>query len=379
MGDLDWQRCNQIELEWQSIEDSYRLAPYQSPTNLRQERDKLLKAYKSGRAYNPKFEFAVPPEYPIKLIRQFIAGLKPESSWLEQIYYEIANQELQHIQAVQTHDSNLITGITCISYGLPESELVTKAQHILESTKKTNSSQDGNQSLLADHEAASKLQLILDSNNLQDWKAIVFEPMNAKMSVDRLDKQVKIRAGTTFSEQTVQRLIVHELGVHVVRYHNGSHQPIKLFQKGFPNYLSTEEGLAVYSEDEAGLLETDTLRKYAGRVMAAHLAVNQPFCDVFNTLCHWLDYETAFDIVARAKRGFTDTSQPGAHTKDIVYLQGYLDVKHHLTQYPEDYDLLFIGKFGLQHLPLVRNLLNEGTLFRPILMPDKLMGGYSND
>jgi uncharacterized protein (TIGR02421 family) len=371
MNDLDWSRLNHLETEWEIIGDSYRTAPYQSPINLRAEKGKMIDAYQSGSAYNPYFEFAIPPEYPVKEIRHFIADLDPERSWLEQIYYDIANKELLHIQAVQTHDPNVITGSSCLNYGLPGFDLLTKAQHILDNTiRSTIEDQD----LLADHEVASKLQLILNGNNLQNWQAIVDEPMNARMSVNRLDKQVKIRTGETFTPESIQRLIVHELGVHIIRYHNGDHQPIKLFRKGFPGYLATEEGLAVCSEERAGILEVNTLRKYAGRVVAAHLAINQSFNDVLHTLCQWLDFDTAFDIVVRAKRGFTDTSQPGVHTKDIVYLQGYLAVKKHLEQYSEDYELLFIGKFGLQHLPLVRSLLEQGVLSKPRLLPENLRG-----
>lgn len=129
----------------------------------------------------------------------------------------------------------------------------------------------------------------------------------------------------------------------------------------------------VYSEANAGLLETNTLRKYAGRVMAADLALKYPFSDVFERLAPDLGPQTAFDITVRAKRGFTDTSQPGAHTKDIVYLQGFLAVQSHLQQYPEDYTLLFSGKFGLRHLPLVRALRKQELILPPKRLPDDLI------
>ena len=77
MDDLEWQRLNQIEAEWESIENSYRIAPYQSPLNLREEKGKLFDACQLGGAYNPRFEFAQHPEYPTKQIRHFIASLEP--------------------------------------------------------------------------------------------------------------------------------------------------------------------------------------------------------------------------------------------------------------------------------------------------------------
>ena len=61
-----------------------------------------------------------------------------------------------------------------------------------------------------------------------------------------------------------------------------------------------------------------------------------------------------------------------AHMKDIVYLQGYLRVKAHLTQYPDDYKLLFTGKVGLQHLSLVKSLVEQGLVSLPTLLPQHL-------
>jgi hypothetical protein len=378
--DIDWQRLNQLETQWQEIEAGYRLAPYQSPINLKQEKEKTLRLYQAGEAYNPQFEFASPPDYPTRQIRQFAAALNPDNSWIEQIYYDIATRELLHIQAVQTHDSNIITGLSCLNYGLPQLAMVAKAEHILANTEDALASDVPSSALeLSDHEVASELQLVLDKTGLLGWQAVVSEPMNAKTAVNRLDKQVKIRMGELFDRQGVQRLIMHELGVHVIRYHNGVHQPIRLFQRGFPGYIATEEGLAVYVEEKSGLLRIDVLRKYAGRVLAAHQAISHSFSDVLNTLCRWLDPNEAFDIAARSKRGFTDTSLLGTDTKDIVYLQGYLNVKKHLEEHPEDYELLFIGKFGLQHLPILHSLLDQKILAKSQLLPEHLRGDFLNE
>lgn len=80
-------------------------------------------------------------------------------------------------------------------------------------------------------------------------------------------------------------------------------------------------------------------------------------------------HEMAFDIATRVKRGFVDTAQPGAHTKDMVYLQGYLAVKAHLAENPDDLPLLMLGKFALQHLPLVREWLAQGLLVPARYLP----------
>lgn len=367
---VNLERLQSLELEWEDIEQSYRLSPYNAPSNREQECRQVLMADSAGEVYNPQFEYQSPPEYPVARIREFMARLIPDQSPLEMLYYDKAFQELLAIRCVQTHCPDVITGASCLAYGLPNHQLLTEAQSIL-ARYSTSGVMPVND--MPAEQAAAWMQAALERADIQGWHATPFEPMNATMSVNRLDKQIRIRKDATFAHDALCRLLVHEIGVHVLRYENGVIQPIQLFHNGFTGYIDTEEGLAVYNEENAGVLEADTLRKYAGRVLAAHLALNQSFFEVFQALVPIFGPEMAFEITVRAKRGFTDTAQPGAHTKDIVYLRGYLQVKTHLEQHPEDYPLLFTGKVGVQHLPLVRELLESGIVTLPTMLPKDLI------
>jgi len=367
---LDLKRLTPLESEWEEIEQSYRIARYMAPLNRDEERQKLFDAYSQENAYEPQFVYTDPPDYPVSAIRGFMAKLRPEHSPLEGLYYEKARNALLEIEAVQTHHPGVITAASALENGLPDAALLAEARRILRETaaEETLEPED-----IPAEQAAESMQTVINKAGIQEWKAIVFEPMSAGMSVNRLDKELKIRKGDFCSQSDLQRLVVHEIGVHILRYENGLQQPIRLFQGSFPSCTSTEEGLAVYSERRAGLLKNVTLRKYAGRVVAANAALSQPFSRVFSRLVDDLGTDEAFNIVTRAKRGFTDTGQPGAHVKDLVYLKGYLDVTAHLAQRPEDYSLLFLGKFGLQHLALVREMLAEGMISLPAYLPEHLM------
>ncbi|MBN2006243.1 MAG: DUF1704 domain-containing protein [Anaerolineae bacterium] len=367
---IDLEHLHPLELEWENIEQSYRLSPYNAPRNRETEYKKVLTAYETQRTYNPQFKYQELPECPVACIRQFMTRLAPEKSPLEILYYEKALHQLLAIRCVQTHAPDVITGASCLSDGLPNSQLLAEAHKILSQHLTPDASPDKD---IAAEQAIAWMQSALERSGIQEWRAVVFEPMNATMSVNRLDKQIRIRKGAKFSQDNLRRLLVHEIGVHVLRYENGAVQPIRLFRNSFTGSIDTEEGLAIYSEDRAGVLENSTMRKYAGRVIAAHLALSQSFFEVFQALVPWFGQEMAFEITARAKRGFTDTAQPGAHTKDIVYLRGYLQVKAHLKQHPEDYPLLFTGKVGLQHLPLVRELLELGIVTLPTVFPKDII------
>jgi uncharacterized protein (TIGR02421 family) len=367
---LNLERLVGLDREWKEIEDSYRLAPYTAPINLPQEKEAVLSAYSAGEPYNPCFEYKDPPEFPIQRIRQFMCSLRPEDSVIERMYYTNAENELLSMKSILTHSPSVITGQTCLNYGLPDKALVKAAKLILTSTP--DHSLYDIQDYFSTEDAAAEMQRMLDKLGLIGWNAQPFLPMSAKVSVNRQDKLVKIRKDSQFSKADLRRLLVHEIGVHVIRAENGNKQPLGIFSRGLPGYLDTEEGLAVYSEEKAGVIEIATMRKYAGRVIAAALALGQSFSDVFYSIVPDLGADIAFEIVARAKRGFLDTSQLGAHTKDIVYLKGYENVNQHLKEHPEDYALLFVGKIGLHDIDLVRDLLDKGIFGWPTLLPTTL-------
>lgn len=371
MFDLDMQRLTEIDLEWRDIDQSYRLEPYNAPINLASERSKMLAAFEGGETYNPTFEYAVPPEFPIGRIHQFIHSLQPADSVLEGIYFSLAQQELMAIRTVLTHAPNEITGYTCLAHGIPDSELTALAQSILASDQKDTQGDADIEDLSAD-QVAAEMRVMLETLGLDDWTALTYSPMNAKMAVSQKDRQVKVRENASFSRSDLARLLVHEIGVHVLRAVNGSKQPLTIFSRGLPGYVATEEGLAVFSEEKAGVIAVNTMRKYAARVIAAGVALGHSFNDVFYSIATEVGPETAFDIAARAKRGFRGTAELGAHTKDIVYLMGYRNVSQHLKAHPEDYDILFTGKFGLHDLDVVKSLVGNGTLHHATLMPTHL-------
>ncbi len=48
-------------------------------------------------------------------------------------------------------------------------------------------------------------------------------------------------------------MLRHEIDCHVLRSENGKQQPFKIFNYGFPNYLETEEGYAIYMVNQLGI------------------------------------------------------------------------------------------------------------------------------
>jgi len=164
------------------------------------------------------------------------------------------------------------------------------------------------------------------------------------------------------NEVEAKALIQHEVGTHVLTFHNGKQQPLKQLSIGLADYDPLQEGMAVMSEFLVDGLTANRLRTLAGRVIAGD-AVKEgaSFQEIFNLL--HLDYgfssERAFNITSRIMQG-------GGFIKDVIYLKGLVQLIDHLKK-GGDYEPLLAGKFALKHTGIIkeltdRNVLNPGTI-----------------
>ena len=187
------------------------------------------------------------------------------------------------------------------------------------------------------------------------------------MMVSRGD--LLIGADTRVPQSRVRALLAHELGTHVVTYLNGRAQPFKQLYVGLPGYDELQEGLAVMAEYLVGGLSRPRMRLLAGRVVAvARMIDGATFVDVFRELDDNYGFakRTAFNTTARIFRG-------GGLTKDAVYLRGLIDLLEYLRQGGR-IESLYVGKFALEHLPIIEELQ-----LRHVLGPARLRPPYLDD
>jgi uncharacterized protein (TIGR02421 family) len=167
----------------------------------------------------------------------------------------------------------------------------------------------------------------------------------------------------------VEALIQHEVGTHVLTYHNGRAQRLRQLYVGFAGYDALQEGLAVLSEFLVGGLSRPRLRLLAARVIAVHTMIDgASFIDTFRRLHDDFGFErsSAFVITMRTHRG-------GGLTKDAVYLRGLRQILDYIGA-GGALEPLFIGKIAAEHIPIVRELRWRGVLREAPLKPR-----YMND
>ncbi len=176
--------------------------------------------------------------------------------------------------------------------------------------------------------------------------------------------ELYIPADYTAQELEAKALIQHELGTHVLTYFNGSQQPLTQLSTGLSDYDILQEGVAVMSEFFSGCLSVNRLRTLAGRVVAGKaLLEGGNFNTIFQLLFdhHGFSQEHAFNITSRIMQG-------GGFLKDIIYLKGLIELREYLMD-GGDYELLFAGKFGFNHIHIIEELIERNVLVKGLIKP----------
>lgn len=188
---------------------------------------------------------------------------------------------------------------------------------------------------------------------------------SSMFAVDSRAGKLYINKDLNFNADLVKRFIAHEIETHIYRFENGCLQPYSIFSQGTSKrMLETEEGLAVNVELLNGLEVDNSLKQYAGRVVAIYYASKKSFFETYNILKQFFSEEDAFTLTVRAKRGTFKTSESGAFTKDMLYYRGMFLVRDFLKDNPiED---LYYGKCSVEDLHLVRGV--DG-LKKPTFLP----------
>ena len=181
-----------------------------------------------------------------------------------------------------------------------------------------------------------------------------------------------------FNERDIRVLEVHEGLVHVGTTLNGQAQPICTFlAKGPPSSTITQEGLAILMEVFSFASYPSRLRKLTNRTRAIHMAEEGgDFLDIYRFyLDEGYNEDDSFTNASRVFRGSTPNGQP--FTKDLSYTKGFIMVynfiqfavrKGKLDRIP----LLFCGKTTLEDMRTLSQLVEEGLVVPPQVLPPQM-------
>lgn len=247
--------------------------------------------------------------------------------------------------------------------GIPSEALLSDARAILAAEPPAVSPAD-----VPAAELQGRIRTALQNYGLDQWSVQLHENMAARVSVNGSLQRLRIRTGATFTRHDIDRLLVHEIGGHVLRWANAETQPEALAMVALgDNPNETEEGLAAALEGMFRLHDPAVLRTYACRVIAVHEAQTQGVISVARRLLDHVPVSQAVELALRVKRGLVDPNLPGGATKDYGYLAGL----RRIEELPVDsLATLHSTKWALELLPLARQLVARGDMHAGNLTPN---------
>ncbi|WP_136487022.1 flavohemoglobin expression-modulating QEGLA motif protein [Vibrio sp. H11] len=327
---------------------------YINPTNMTSERKRFDAA---PSRYQPDFRYKQLPihanEFKHKLYQLPIDTISDPD--LKQLYSSVVNKLSEKIDLLTSigQDSFLYNSLRF--YGRPDANAISNAQFLLYA--KTLPEEKGPQ-----YNAEQAAEVMLQAAKAWGMKCNVTPTASLAaraMVSGQKPPTLYLNSKVTFSHAEVQRLIQHELGVHMATTFNARSQPLRIFSIGLPGATESQEGLAILAEYKAGYMSHDRLQTLATRVLAVDsMLKEQNFYQTFDYLVDELgqDRDSAFVTTTRVYRG-------GGFTKDHLYLEGFL---HTLSQSQKrSIDNLLVGKCSHEYLDLIDELVERGWLLKP--------------
>ncbi|MGM5487792.1 MAG: tyrosine/phenylalanine carboxypeptidase domain-containing protein [Nanobdellota archaeon] len=324
---------------------------YIEPTNEDIQKEEFLE----GRIQTPRFTYKK-AEYDTRQMAQRLSSMEGSDSELGWLLERKKSEILLENKIIANlSDEDIIREASTTLYGVPSENLVSHADELLNTLPNIDPEKPVSAETLR-----QALQEGLDDHGL-DW-TVEFSDKKL-VTVYPAESRITICRDRSFAKDSPERLKVHEVQVHGLRAANGYMQPLSIFALGLPGYLPTEEGLAAYAEEVTGNTDPQMMRNYASRVIAVDsVCKNLNFRQTFDRLKSYdLSHDQAWTASVRAHRA-------GGFIKDHVYLDGYKKIH----EYAGDFDTLYVGKVGIEDVPMIQRLVRDGTLLEPTYRPDFL-------
>lgn len=351
----------EIDRELIKIDRELKILDCLKPVNLIEEKEKFL----LNPTVNPEFI------YPELLFDTFDIKNKLEKirkeldhGVLGQLYSGKINELFNKTYLLESIGSNHFADASENLYGKVEEDLLKEAKEKMDQIPKDF---PGNKELLNTEEVVKRLETVLKNYGLH-WKVKLEKSMVSTCSAGK-DGILYIREKSKFTEDRLRMIIAHEIETHVITAENGKRQNYLMFNRGFGNYLETQEGLAIWNQEH--VLDHDIEKNYtsAKLVFIVTFAKSHSFVETFD-YCKKLGMNDrkAFRMTSKVKRGLENTHAKGAFTKELSYFVGYLQIKN-FVQNGGNLKELYYGKYNLRDLDLIKKV---PYLQDPFIIPNFL-------
>lgn len=353
----------------------FRTATWAQPADMAVHRRQITQAVLNGEAEYPHlFTY---PDFSLQTYSRTLRGI--DTTAKKKLHPRLYEAVQRHLDAASLRARTLAGGqdhtyaeAAIQLDGLPTDDLVAEAWTILSEDAPEPAAKNGASAATAT-ELAQRFEKALSNYGLDTWSVQVSPDMSARMSVNGPLRRIRVRHGANFSLREANRLLVHEIGGHVLRWENAARQPEPLALLPLGSTVPTEEGLALWCEYEAGLLDSPALRTYAARTVAVNMAQTKGVLDIASTLTSHVDLPAAVEIAIRVKRGLRNPNSAGGMTKDWGYLGGLALIRSFAESNADGLNVLRGVKWSADHLALAMELHADDYIRTPELTVDETM------
>lgn len=362
-------RWNRLAVQLANATAGIRPEYHRLPLNARDDAARVEAGYRARRRVQPRFEYHPTLPAPGRALHQLADSHSSSNDPWERLVGEHAAAVIGDVDALRTRSGAAVTAASCNRWGSFDQASVNEARAAVQKV-------NWGRTPARHHDAGELIAVLREAINqvgLHRWAVAETTQMAARAAVDSHQRVLWVRNDARFSRSELRRLVMHEVGGHVMRRANGSQQPNRLMALGLGDYLICEEGIATWLELAGGADSVDMVGRLALRYLVCHTATRSSFADTYWFAREFLDADTAYEMVLRARLGFVDQGEPGGLAKDKAYFEGHRLVARHLRDHPGDLDVLMTGKFPWRMLEHVRTLDAAGLLCPPVWHPGCLL------
>lgn len=348
----------EIDAKIHELVKKIELLNYVNPNNIEEQKQLF---FKSKYLEDPKFTYPKRDFDKFSLHKKFFA-LKIdciEDERLRDFYEDIIYFYSGIVQCIETIGKGKRFYYNSLrSFGTPTEDEVENAKFILH----FDSEDQDSDIFQPKYSATDSHQFFRDYSKKYDFNYNIknSSTMSAIAMVSNSNQTLLLNENHSFSQNEINILTNHEIGVHMVTTMNGKTHPLKVFSHGFPNNEETQEGLAVFSEYMSGNLTITRLKELAYRVIAVDsLAKGYSFSRTFRLLHNGydLDKEKAFHISVRAHRG-------GGFTKDHLYLTGLKKIYDYYQKH-NNLNIFLTGKVSFEYADEIDYMIKNDYAIYP--------------
>ena len=335
---------------------NFELLTYVNPINVKSEKERF---FKSKFTVNPNFRYKPIKINTYELTKKLhaIDTTKLEDITIRYLYESVITGAIDKINLLASIGTNKFLYNSLRYFGRPDKVDIRNAEYVLllpeikeENIKAVRFGVDQAKKIFEDSFA----------NYGFKGKIRVDKKVLSTVMVLNSTKTVVLKDGATFTQNELQYLAEHEIGVHMVTTMNAANNKLKVFGVGLPVNTKTGEGMAVLAEYLSGNFTMNRLRELALRVIAVDLMCNgADFKDCFNTIVknYKMEVNKAYNLVTRVYRG-------GGFTKDYLYLNGFSKL---LKFWHDDNDLtpLLVGKTSISFYNTIVEMIDRKLIEKP--------------